>query len=146
MISEIKENLIYKKRLKELKNKYHNCLDSYSASIENTKKHNPQDLIRLFGERQADCLEYEFQLKKHISNHLLSRAQKLYVQKPDINDVQMWEEQFRDECLILSEKGLAEIDSAILKKRKERMQVWLPLISALTGLIAALIGFFALFK
>ena len=141
-----KHELKYKKSLKGLKDKYFNCLESYSELLENAKKNNPNDFKRLLAERHADCLEYELQFKKHISDHLLDKARKLYVQKPDMNDREMWEEEFQGEYLVLSEKGLAEIDSAILKKRKEKIQVLVPLISALTGLIAAMIGLIALFK
>jgi hypothetical protein len=44
----------------------------------------------------------------------------------------------------LTDAGIDFIDNALYQKRKRRWEIWMPLISALTGLIGALTGLAAI--
>ena len=135
---------VYRKKLKKLQNEYYNCREQYDEPLREAYENNKDVFRRLLNERDGACEDYEIELKKYISNHLLQKARLYYAPTPGYDKPEMWEERYISHYHILSENGLSEVDSAILKKKKERMQIWISLISVITGLIGVLIALFSL--
>ncbi len=70
---------------------------------------------------------------------LLEKAQRLLVDKPSAND---WETGW-DGTKLIKLNALSKLKSDIRIEHKAKRDVWLPWLSMITGLIAALTGLFA---
>jgi hypothetical protein len=81
---------------------------------------------------------------EHIaSSRIQSRAQNLDLPLPEWDDRDMWDDDRRQH---LSAQGRREVSRAIRKEMKERLDVYIPVVTAFTGLIGAIIGLFSILK
>jgi len=80
------------------------------------------------------------------TKYLMSRARRLVVPLPDWNDDRLWSIEANTGEHVLTAAGINELRAAIRaekKARREAVQSWLPWVGALTGIIGALTGLFA---
>jgi len=78
---------------------------------------------------------------------LLRKARRLLIPTPQFNEDKWEESNFKVGMHLLTEKAIYELISEIRKAQKLRQELWLswlPLVTAITGLIGAAIGLLAL--
>jgi hypothetical protein len=95
--------------------------------------------LQMFSEKR----DYEVQIKSILSSALIRRACRLNVPIPDFDDGEKWDGKRKD---FLSDIGRREVGKAVRKELKERIDVLIPIITAITGLIGVVIGLIAVIK
>ncbi len=74
----------------------------------------------------------------------LHLAARHHLPRPDENNASYWKhDKFRGVSR-LSDAGIDFIDRVLYEKRKRRWEIWMPLVSALTGMIGASTGLAAI--
>ncbi|HEY1719482.1 MAG TPA: hypothetical protein VGH42_14475 [Verrucomicrobiae bacterium] len=94
---------------------------------------------------ETDMIEDEINLM--ISDYWISKVQRLGIFTPWSEDRTIWNETNSiPDRRVLPQKGVSEIRSQIRAERKAQMEMWLPWITVLTGLVGALIGLLTVLK
>lgn len=121
----------------------------YRKEIEEAKKSgkNKAEIEEIrFGE-SFEHLECQEDIDYLTTTFLRRKARRLMLPLPDSNDNQFWEEShWAGGYRKLTEKGITEVRSTIRKELKERRDAYLaflPLITALAGLIGMITGLLA---
>jgi hypothetical protein len=103
-----------------------------------------QDLERIADTAHWEDLTYGDEVMRLHSRYFVRKANRLHVPIPSHKDEERWQEQAG--YYWLTTKGLNEVRAAIRTEKKQRWELvlmWVPLATALTGVLGALIGFLA---
>ncbi len=118
----------------------------YSKKIEEAKKIDKgSEKIRQlqFLEHDEDSM-YREDIDHLTTTFLTRKARRLMLPIPDLSDDQLWESyQWGGGYRKLTEKGISELRSTIRTEGKERRDAYLPMITALTGLVGVITGLLA---
>lgn len=106
-------------------------------------KKSEEECEQIFQEMVYVKHEYEDQVKSVLSSMLIRKAEKLNVPIPVYDDDEMWEGKRKD---FLSDVGRRLVSKAVRQEIKERIDVLIPIITAITGLVGAVIGLFSILK
>lgn len=94
---------------------------------------------------EDDIIEDEINMM--ISRYWISKAQHLFLPTPSKEDPTMWSEASNmPDRKVLTHEGITKIRSQVRAERKEQMEMCLPWLTALTGLIGVLIGLVAILR
>jgi len=118
-------------------------------NLEIEKAHKNGEARDKIESRRADAyFEYSYaqeQIDELVTNHMIAIAKKLMIEQPEYSDDSMWAEaRYVGRNKILSEKGIAKLRSDIRKERNERVNLWIPWITTIIGLVGALTGLMAI--
>ena len=113
------------------------------AQAEREKKEE-SDIEDIYAEWQGVNKEPEINRKILETNYLMEKAIKYNVPLPDINDNTLYDVYY--EHNFLSDKGRFELNRNIRQEIKERLEIWIPYITVVIGLIGALIGLISVLK
>lgn len=140
--------LTYRIELKKLERKLSKESKALGIAIAAAKKEGMSEQEAL----ASYSLEYQLISEKIDflkSRYLISKANKLSLPVPTAyakENEDYWERSQYDGKYYLSEKGYHSLQAAIRKEQKERLEVIIPIITAITGLIGVVIGLVAVFK
>lgn len=138
--------LRYRWNLLKLQTKQKKDQRFYKGLIkEATQEDQDKDQIEaLHAEASGSYWDTQEELRILTQRHLLATATKLMVPIPDMKkqDDKFWEH--RNGRHTLTDQGVAYLKTAIRAERKQRTDVYMPWIFALTGLIGALTGLLAI--
>jgi len=82
-----------------------------------------------------------------ITDFLVSKADKHFIATPSRKEEGMWEQCDKiSERFVLTKAGISAVRSSIRTEAKERRDLILPVIAALTGVIGTLTGLIAVLK
>ena len=112
---------------------------------ESVQEEQDKDQIEAFhAEASGSYWDTQEELRTLTQRYLLATATKLMVPIPDMKKegVEFWEQ--RDGCYTLTDQGIAHLKTAIRVERKQRTEVYMPWVFALTGLIGAMTGLLAI--
>lgn len=112
------------------------------ASAEKAKR-DRQECEDIAAEWYYTTREYKDQIERVLSRMLIRKAERLNVPTPDYDCEDMWVGKERE---YLNGKGRRVVGKAIRMEIKERLEVWIPLVTAVTGLLGVVIGLIAIFK
>ena len=136
----------YRRKLNTLFAKQKKQKQFYDEYIEKARKEgkDKEEIEMLQAEASHEYFELQDKIRLLTSTHLFQKAHKLIVQSPDHRDEELWTRSLTSYGrLILTEKGINELRERIHAEQKRRRDAFLPWLGALTGIIAALTGLFA---
>lgn len=82
-----------------------------------------------------------------ITDFLVSKADKHFISTPSRKEEGMWEQCEKiSERYVLTKAGISAVRSTIRAEAKERRDLFLPVIAALTGIIGTITGMIAVLK
>ncbi len=143
----------YQRILWRLERAKRETVKSYSKHFREAADKDYQERFDILNDEQEELRLIDDEIAETISYYVLSKAQKLTVPTPNYSEEGAWVTSHRTGLPRLSEKALAEIQSAARNKQKERLQLWglrikvfAPVLAGLTGTIGALIGLVAILK
>lgn len=106
--------------------------------------------------KEISSLEYEAWYEEDMINedisilvttYLVSKATKHFISIPPRKDEGMWEQCNKiSERFVLTNAGISALRSSIRAEAKERRDLLIPLIAALTGIIGIVTGLIAVIK
>jgi hypothetical protein len=102
------------------------------------------EIEALHAEASGSYWDTQEEIRMLTQRHLLATATKLMVPIPDMKkeDDAVWEHRLGRYAL--TDQGIAHFKTAIRAERKQRTDVYMPWVFALTGLIGAMIGLLAI--
>jgi len=103
---------------------------------------NSDEIQSLEHDAQHDYREFDELIRESMTTYLSNRARKLILPLPSEEDA--WSEGYLYRTRILTEKGIAELRSAIRQEKSERSHLWVTPISLAIGLIGAATGLIGL--
>lgn len=100
----------------------------------------------LYSEERSQVEIHEYEIEVLTTNYFMKLAKSRFIETPDWNDGKAWVESSLDpNRKVLSHSAISELRSKITQYRKERNEQMVPVITAVTGLMGALMGVIALF-
>jgi hypothetical protein len=77
---------------------------------------------------------------------VLRKADRLFIPLPPFSDQEYWEEAgSMPNTYFLTRHGMNDLLGKIRAERKSRLEVWVPLVAAITGVLGAVTGLLAVF-
>ena len=142
MIDTIK----FRWRLNRLYAKRYKALKDYRKDIAEAKKQkeNKEKIEGLVNEEQFTYQEYQDEITSLVTDHLRLKARKLMIPLPDFGDENSWERSGFSNRYILTEKGIFDLKTKIRNEQKENLQLYLPWLTLMVGVIGSLTGLFAI--
>lgn len=140
------DNLKYRLLLNRVFAKQERAQRDYGKRLLQAKKQKekPDKIEMLLSDASLTYDEYQDEITSLVTQHLLRRAKKLLLPIPDYSHEDLWEHSGFSNRLVLTEKGIFDLKSKIRSEEKENLQLYLPWVAAITGVIGALTGFFAI--
>ena len=118
----------------------------YQALPERAKG-NSDEARQFNAQRDEEALTIDEELRRLTQRRLLRKARRFFIPTPPFNE-DNWEEPIATVGMpFLTERATYELISEIHKAQKVRQELWLawlPLVTAITGLIGTAIGLLAL--
>jgi hypothetical protein len=116
---------------------------AYGRDIAVAKKRgdNRDELDSLMSQASHEYQTYEDEIHRLHTRYLWREANRLLLPVPEIDDKEAWEEEYGRRHL--TRKGINDLRTAVrleMKLRREAVLMWVPAITALTGLAGAAIG------
>ena len=132
-----------KYHLFKLNRRLQNLRGEYKAIIKKAKKDgkDQRHINGILAEMFAVCRDDELEIEQIITKDLKRKAQKYYIELPDIADEKIWENDFG--TYIFSDHGKAIISKQIKAHRREDYEFIIKIVSVLIGLIGGLTGLIA---
>ena len=132
--------LRYKRQTHKIIKEISNNDKFYGKKIEEEKKKctTKDEIGKLYAEWRGVNDGPETELKVAMTRYLTAKATKYNVPIPEKSNEELWEDYFGYQ--FLTEKGHFELNKTIRQELKERLEIWIPIITALTGLIGVFIG------
>jgi hypothetical protein len=139
------DTLKYRGRLSRLYVKRDKARKDYRKDIAEAKKQkeNTEKIEGLLNEAWFTDDEYQDEITSLVTDHLRQKARKLMLPLPNYSDEESWEQSKFSNRYILTEKGIFDLKTKIRNEQKEILQLYLPWLTLIVGVIGALTGLFA---
>lgn len=137
------EWLKYRWRLGKLIKECERVERIYSKAISNAKDEE-KDSIRSEAGSALEPINVKINCLK--SGRLCNIANRLTVPIPEIQNKTFWESSYYTSSYYLTTEGINEVRKRIRQERKDCCDLMLPWITAIVGILGALIGLVAVFK
>lgn len=137
----------YRWKLRKLLRLQEKTQNSYKKNIKKAHKENKShdDIEEIRSMAYSEYLMLKEEIDEYVTNYLTSVASKLMIPKPDLKDDSMWyNDQYTSRRKLLTENGISLIRSNIRNEKKESINLFLPIIAAITGMIGAITGLLAI--
>ena len=133
--------LAFHRRRRELQGDLDRLNAEHSKAIRALKSPTYEEKAELFAEFRSEADFIEDELMLLVSSYWMSVANRLLIPIPEFQeDGGAWEESRTSGRYYLTKQALSELRTAIRREQKNRQEVWLPWLAALTGLVGALTG------
>ena len=125
-------------------NHYLRRTDRFYSRLLAEKPRSHDEAQDLYGEWQSVREDEQADVDRQLTLYWQRRAARHHLPEPDDNDARYWKRDEMRGSLRLTNAGIDFIDRALYEKRKRRWEMWMPLITALTGIIGAATGLAAI--
>jgi hypothetical protein len=113
------------------------------AEVEKKPGHH-DEAANLYSEWHTVREPEQYEVDRLLTLYYLRRAARHHLPQPDDYDSRYWQkDEFRGVSR-LTDAGIDFIDRALYERRKRRLEIWVPLIAALAGVVAAAAGLAAI--
>lgn len=139
------------RELRELNRKRAEALDK--AEKEKGSRLTEEELSGVLAEWNWQFDSIEGAIVSARTEQLRKQADALFLDLPPHDDGDKWEPNYAVGAHVLTNAGVREVTAAIRQAKLERLELWKaraaiigPVITAVTGLVGALIGLFSMFR
>lgn len=116
----------------------------HNKAVQELQSPTCEDKQRLYAQFHSEQLIYEEELAVLTSSYMISLARRMFLPVPDFKpEGGAWEEASTSGRYYLNAQALSTLRSSIRKERKERHEICLLWLAALTGLVGAVTGLVA---
>ncbi len=141
--------LQYRIKLRKFSNIKKKAHDTFSKEIREAyrKKESSEEINRIQYGEFFEVTMAEEEISTLITNYLRKKAYKLFVPLPEFENEQMWTQCNKiSDQKVLTYLGINTVTKAIREERKGKVELFLMIITSLTGIIGAIIGLIAIIK
>jgi hypothetical protein len=134
------------RKLSRLERAYRKDEEGTRAAVEAARLRgaSSRDIEEITGGSDAPVIQRR--IHEALSNYLIAKAHRLVIPLPDRSEDNLWSVNSDTGEAVLTRQGINELRSVIRseeKARREAILMWVPAITAVTGLLGALIGVIA---
>jgi len=139
----------YRMALRRLSKQKRKIRKTYAKSLASARAagNNMNDLRALESEAWFEESMIAEEIALLITDFLVSKADKHFISTPSRKEEGMWEQCDKiSERFVLTKAGISAVRTSIRAEAKERRDLILPVIAALTGVIGTVTGLIAVLK
>jgi hypothetical protein len=103
-----------------------------------------RDIENLRSDYRHEIDELNEDVASLLTAHIISKANRKFVPIPPLQETGMWEQSTITQRYVLTASGISKVRSSLRVDRKEQIELFLPIVALLTGLIGAATAFVAL--
>jgi hypothetical protein len=117
-----------------------------AADIKNAHREGKtgQDIENLRSDYRHEINELNEDIASLLTDYIISKANRKFVPIPLPQETGMWEQSTITQRYILTAYGISKVRSSLRADRKEQIELFIPIVAALTGVIGAATGFVAI--
>ncbi len=143
----ILDKMKYRRQMNKLNNEIKDIDKHFSNQIKKARKegNKEEDAIAIIQEGSFECLLIQHEKDILTTSYLTGLANKLIIPLPN-KDSDNWKEHASHYRTLLTDKGIYDLRGRIRREQKERSEVFLRWIMALTGIGGVLIGLISTIK
>jgi hypothetical protein len=103
-----------------------------------------QDIENLRSDYRHEIDELNEDIASLLTAYIISKANRKFVPIPPLQETGMWEQSTITQRYVLTASGISKVRSSLRADRKEQIELFLPIVAALTGVIGVATAFVAL--
>lgn len=140
------EHLKYRLALSKLFKQKEELRTAFSADIRKarTEGKRTDDIESIESQSRVEEQMLDEQISILVTNYLIGQASRRFVPIPPHSEQNMWSQcDVISNRYVLTNDGITRLRSALRSEQKERNEMWLTMLAALTGIVGALTGLVA---